>query len=179
MAVQQARGRIEVVSGPMFSGKTSYIIRLIERYLISKKKVVAIKWKGDVRYSDKNVIITHNGRSCESHAMNNETLNLPDEDADVVVIDEGQFFKDIVNFSETLANQGKIVIVAALLGTFERKGFNDILNLLPKVEKITFLDAICDFCHEEGAAFSKRVIDNDDVELVGSDIYKACCRKCW
>lgn len=65
---------------------------------------------------------------------------------DVVAIDEGQFYPDIVEFCEELANMGIIVMVAALDGTFQRKGFGNILNLLPVAEKVTKLTAVCVYC---------------------------------
>lgn len=65
---------------------------------------------------------------------------------DVVGIDEGQFFSDIVDFCEVLANMNKIVVVAALDGTFERKPFGNIINLIPLAEKVSKLNAVCVYC---------------------------------
>ena len=76
---------------------------------------------------------------------------------DVVAVDEGQFFNDIVGVCERLANEGKIVIVAALDGTFQRKPFGNILNLVPLAERLTKLSAVCVECGKE-AAFTKRII---------------------
>lgn len=76
---------------------------------------------------------------------------------DVVAVDEGQFFPDIVEFCEELADFGVVVLVAALDGTFQRKPFGSILDLLPLAEKVTKLSAICVECSAE-AAFTKRVV---------------------
>lgn len=78
---------------------------------------------------------------------------------DVVAIDEGQFYPDIVDFCEELANNGTIVMVAALDGTFQRKPFGNIINLLPVAEKVTKLTAVCVYCGSE-ASFTQRVIES-------------------
>lgn len=77
---------------------------------------------------------------------------------EVIAIDEGQFFEDIAEFCEDLANNGKIVIVAALDGTFERKAFNKILDLIPLCEKVKKLTAVCYYCKMENASFTKRTV---------------------
>jgi thymidine kinase len=78
---------------------------------------------------------------------------------DVVAIDEGQFFPDIVEVSEYLANEGKVVIIAALDGTFQRKPFGNILNLVPLAEQVSKLSSVCMDCGKE-AAFTRRTVDN-------------------
>lgn len=80
--------------------------------------------------------------------------------ADVVGIDEGQFFEDIVEFAEDLANAGKVVIVAALDSTFQRKPFGNIINLVPLSEKVIKLTAVCVYCTEP-AAFTLRTIESE------------------
>lgn len=85
---------------------------------------------------------------------------------DVVAIDEGQFYPDIVEFCEDLANLGVIVMVAALDGTFQRKPFGNIINLLPVAEKVTKLTAVCVYCSNE-ASFTQRVIESEEIELIG------------
>lgn len=84
----------------------------------------------------------------------------------MVAIDEGQFFPEIVDFAEELANKGVIVIIAALDSTFQRKPFGNIINLLPLAEKVTKLSAVCVVCAEE-AAFTQRTVDNQEIELIG------------
>lgn len=98
---------------------------------------------------------------------------------DVVAIDEGQFFPDICEYAESLANQGIVVIVAALDGTFQRKPFGHILDLVPLAEIVTKLSAVCIDCGKE-AAFTKRVVDSQEIELIGGDeTYKPVCRGCF
>ena len=97
----------------------------------------------------------------------------------MVAIDEGQFFSDIVDFCEDLADFGINVLVAALDGTFQRKPFGNIINLLPIAEKVTKLTAVCVYCAGE-AAFTKRVVDSEEIELIGGEEeYKPVCRNCF
>ena len=98
---------------------------------------------------------------------------------DVVGIDEGQFFEDIVDFSQDLANSGTIVIVAALDSTFQRKPFGNIINLVPLAEKVYKLTAVCVYCTQP-AAFTQRTIESQEVELIGgAESYKPVCRQCF
>ena len=85
---------------------------------------------------------------------------------EVVAIDQGQFYNDIVEFCEDLANLGIIVLVAALDGTFQRKPFGNIINLLPMAEKVIKLTAVCVYCANE-ASFTQRIIESQEVELIG------------
>ena len=99
-------------------------------------------------------------------------------DYQVIGIDEGQFFTDIVEFSEKAANSGKIVIVSSLQGTFLRGSFPNILTLLPKCEKIKKLSAICKLC-KENASFTFRQAGNDSKRMIGgADMYMPLCREC-
>lgn len=96
-----------------------------------------------------------------------------------MAIDEGQFFPDIVEISEKLANEGVVVIIAALDGTFQRKPFNKILSLVPLAEQVTKLSAVCIDCGKE-AAFTRRTVASQEVELIGGEeSYKPVCRKCF
>jgi thymidine kinase len=98
---------------------------------------------------------------------------------DVVAIDEGQFFPDIVEVSERLANEGVVVVIAALDGTFQRKPFGHILSLVPMAEQVIKLSAVCIECGSE-AAFTRRTVDSQEVELIGGEeSYKPVCRACF
>lgn len=98
---------------------------------------------------------------------------------DVLGVDEGQFFPDVISFSESLANLGKVVIIAALDGTFQRQAFGDISKLVPLSESIIKLNAICMVCHNT-AAFTKRISNEEKVEIIGgADKYMAVCRECY
>ncbi|KYO27386.1 thymidine kinase, cytosolic [Alligator mississippiensis] len=97
----------------------------------------------------------------------------------VIGIDEGQFFPDIVEFCEAMANAGKTVIVAALDGTFQRKAFGSILNLVPLAESVVKLNAVCMECYQE-ASYTKRLGAEREVEVIGgADKYHSVCRLCY
>eukprot|EP00698_Gefionella_okellyi_P022423 TRINITY_DN7430_c0_g1_i2.p1 TRINITY_DN7430_c0_g1~~TRINITY_DN7430_c0_g1_i2.p1 ORF type:complete len:150 (+),score=31.34 TRINITY_DN7430_c0_g1_i2:263-712(+) len=101
------------------------------------------------------------------------------DDYDCIGIDEGQFFPDIVDWAEEQANKGKAVIVAALDGTFQRKPFGSVLDLIPLAEAVTKLTAVCINCHQP-AAFSKRIGSETAVEVIGgAEKYVSVCRACF
>ena len=97
----------------------------------------------------------------------------------VIGLDEGQFFTDVVEFAENLANIGKTVVIAALDGTYQRQKFNRILELVPLSEHVVKLNAVCMMCAGD-AAFTKRIKSNDDrLEVIGgAETYMATCREC-
>lgn len=101
------------------------------------------------------------------------------QDYDCIGIDEGQFFPDLVQWVEEMANAGKHIIVAALDGTFQRKPFGDVLDLIPMAEAVTKLTAVCMQCHQP-ASFSKRLGDETEVEVIGgAEKYISVCRSCY
>ncbi|XP_029783941.1 thymidine kinase, cytosolic isoform X1 [Suricata suricatta] len=151
----KTRGQIQVILGPMFSGKSTELMRRVRRFQIAQYKCLVIKYAKDTRYSSS--FSTHDRNTMEAlpacllRDVAQEALGVA-----VVGIDEGQFFPDIVEFSETMANAGKTVIVAALDGTFQRKAFGTILNLVPLAESVVKLTAVCMECFRE-AAYTKRL----------------------
>ncbi|XP_070580666.1 thymidine kinase, cytosolic-like [Ptychodera flava] len=173
------RGQIQVIFGPMFSGKTTELIRRIKRFQIANHSCLIIKYAKDDRY-DKNGVATHD-REVKTAVAATELCNVKKTamDYDVIGIDEGQFFPDTVAFCEEMASKGKKVIVAALDGTFQRKGFGDILNLVPLAESVIKLNAVCMHCYNE-AAYTKRIGAETAVEIIGgTDKYLAACRECF
>ncbi|XP_025081411.1 thymidine kinase, cytosolic-like [Pomacea canaliculata] len=177
--VKGQSGHIELIIGPMFSGKTTELIRRLKRYRVAQYGCLIVKYAGDTRYTD-NGVATHDRQTLP--AISTKTLAPIFSDAltyDVIGIDEGQFFTDVVSFSDQLANEGKIVIVAALDGTFQKKAFGDILNLVPVAENVTKLSAICAICYQS-AAFTRRKTKENEVEVIGGgDKYVAVCRTCF
>ena len=185
------KGKIELIIGPMFSSKSTTLLARLRRYEAAKKKCIGINHSLDSkRYTDDygGGIRTHdNDRHSDSYSRTNLYQTKEEEysigniykDVDVIIIDEGHWFSDIVSFCEEMANKGKIIIVAALSGTFERKPFNDILYLCSIAEKITHLTAICTICGKT-AHFTKRIGDSKEINLPGGeDGYMACCRSCY
>lgn len=172
-------GEIQLILGPMFSEKTSELIRRIRRYMIAGMKCQAVKYSGDTRYDDSK-ISTHDLIMWTAISSNNITVMMTDLlQYDVIAIDEGQFFEDINECAEKLANNGKIVIISALSGSFQRETIGMLHELIPKVEKITMLNAVCVLCKKDGA-FTQRIGDEMELELIGGlDKYRAVCRSCF
>ena len=101
------------------------------------------------------------------------------KDYDAIAIDEGQFFTDILEMCEEMANNGKHIIVAGLDGTFERKPFGKLINLVAVAEKVTKLTSICAYCYNL-ASFTQRTTKSKEVELIGGEeTYRPVCRKCF
>lgn len=173
------KGQIQVIFGPMFSGKSTELLRRIKRFQIANYTCLLVKYAKDVRY-DQTGVATHDRQV--SKATPAERLYALSEEAEkshVIGIDEGQFFPDCVQFAEEMANKGKIVIVAALDGTFQRQGFGNILNLVPLAESVIKLNAVCMQCYRE-ASYTKRIGAETDLEVIGgSDKYMAVCRNCF
>nr|XP_056719974.1 thymidine kinase, cytosolic [Euleptes europaea] len=175
----KARGQIQVIFGPMFSGKSTELMRRVRRFQIAQYKCLLIKYAKDTRYSA-NGVSTHDRNTMEALSacclkdVHQEALS-----SAVIGIDEGQFFPDIVEFSEAMANAGKTVIVAALDGTFQRKAFGNILQLVPLAESVVKLNAVCMECYRE-ASYTKRLGIEKEVEVIGgADKYHSVCRVCY
>ncbi|XP_026214681.1 thymidine kinase, cytosolic [Anabas testudineus] len=176
---RKARGQIQVIFGPMFSGKSTELMRRVRRFQIAQYHCLVIKYAKDTRYSDKGMA-THDKNTMAAIPANClvdvKSLALQ---ACVIGIDEGQFFPDVVEFCEEMANLGKVIIVAALDATFQRKPFGNILNLVPLAESVVKLHAVCMQCYKE-AAYTKRIGAEKEVEVIGgADKYQAVCRKCY
>lgn len=176
-----SKGHIELILGPMFSGKTTELLRRLRRYEIGRHTCLLIKHGADVRYSDCDVYthdkIRREATSCETRLSEISAKDLAS--ATIIGIDEGQFFEDLPDFCESMSNAGKIVIVSALSGTFERKLFESVQRTMPYAESWTQLCAICMECGRD-AAFTKRSSSCTElVQIGGKSKYKALCRQCW
>ncbi len=172
-------GWIEVIAGCMFSGKTEELIRRLRRAQIAKLNVKVFKPKIDNRYS-KEKIVSHSEQSLSSIIVETpqEILKLA-KDAQVVGIDEAQFFsQELVDVCNQLANEGKRVVVAGLDQDYRGIPFEPIPQLLAQAEYITKTLAICVKCGNP-ADKTQRTIATKERVLVGAlDSYEARCRKC-
>jgi thymidine kinase len=172
-------GWIEVVCGCMFSGKTEELIRRLRRAQIAQQKVAIYKPKIDNRYSAEQ-IVSHSEQSLIAQVVEDASEILKTAgDAQVIGIDEGQFFKaNIVEVCETLANHGKRVIVAGLDQDYRGKPFEPIPQLLAIAEYITKTLAICVICGNPADRTQRKNAQHDLVVVGAKDIYEARCRKC-
>jgi thymidine kinase len=174
---KEMSGSIEVIVGSMFSGKTTELQRRVRRHRIAGRKCVMIKFGDDVRY-DAASVCSHD--QVKSPAI--PTHHLHDVDItgyDVVGIDEAQFFDDLVEWCEMVANSGKIVIAAGCDGTYQKKPFGRILELIPCAEHVTKLSAVCTFCHKDASFTHCKHPDGSAVQIGGAELYTALCRACF
>lgn len=173
-------GRIEVVCGSMFSGKTEELIRRMKRAKFAKQKVEIFKPSLDTRYSDVDVV-SHDQHSIPSTPVDNSsTIALLSSDIDVVGIDEAQFLDDgLVDVCNDLANRGVRVIVAGLDMDFKGKPFGPIPALCAIADEVTKVHAICVKCGAL-AYVSHRLVANDKRVLLGEQAeYEPLCRECY
>jgi thymidine kinase len=172
-------GWIEVIAGCMFSGKTEELIRRLRRATIAKQKVKVFKPKIDTRYSEGS-IVSHSEQSLPSTIIEDvrEIIHLS-KDAQVVGIDEAQFFSnDLMHVCNTLASNGKRVIVAGLDQDYRGIPFEPMPQLLAIAEYITKTLAICVNCGNPADKTQRKIISLERVVVGASDIYEARCRKC-
>eukprot|EP00753_Platysulcus_tardus_P017368 PLAT6384.2.p1 GENE.PLAT6384.2~~PLAT6384.2.p1 ORF type:complete len:310 (-),score=79.44 PLAT6384.2:29-865(-) len=200
------RGELQLIVGPMFSGKSTELLRRLRRYMHAEKECLVVKYLADKRYHDTD-LATHDLQRMEARPCS-ELSELGDDylHYDVIGIDEGQFFPDVSgrclffpprdracrrccsrshchlqlgSFVDRAADQGKVVIVAALDGTFQREPFGEVCNLIPKAEAVTKLTSVCALCHAD-AAFTKRIGKSTEVKLIGGkETYMPVCRSCY
>ena len=173
-------GRIEVVCGSMFSGKTEELIRRMKRAKFAKQKVEIFKPSIDTRYSDEDVV-SHDQNSIHSTPIESSgSLLLLASDIDVVGIDEAQFFDNgLVEVCNELANRGVRVIVAGLDMDYKGVPFGPIPALCAIADEVTKVHAICVRCGAL-AYVSHRLISNDRRVLLGEkDEYEPLCRECY
>ena len=175
------QGWIEVIVGSMFSGKSEELIRRLRRAQIARQKVQIFKPQVDVRYSTAH-IVSHSEMRIESVPVktSRELLERVEKNTEVVGIDEGQFFDPgLPAACNTLADQGKRVIVAGLDKDYLGKPFEPMPQLLAIAEYITKTLAICMVCGNP-ANHTQRLVAVDDRVLVGAEgTYEARCRRCF
>ncbi|MBX5483440.1 MAG: thymidine kinase [Myxococcaceae bacterium] len=173
-------GWIEVVCGPMFSGKTEELIRRIKRAVYGKQKVQVFKPKLDNRYDDTQVV-SHSQLRLVSTPIDRaeEIFYHLDPETKVVGIDEVQFLgPDVVQVCEALASRGLRVICAGLDQDYRGRPFEPMPQLLAVAEYVTKVHAICVVCGNP-ANRSQRITPSPERVLVGAaDAYEARCRKC-
>lgn len=177
-------GKIEVITGCMFSGKSEELIRRLKRAKIAKQKVKVFKPSIDTRYSIVEVV-SHAGDKIEAIpiASSKDILNQIDKDTDVVGIDEAQFFdNEIIDVLRKLSKEGIRVVVAGLDMDFRGEPFGPMPFIMAIADEVLKLHAICTVCGED-ATMTQRLINgepasyNDPVVMIGaSETYEARCK---
>jgi len=164
----------------MFSGKTEELIRRLKRARIARQHVEIFKPSIDLRFAVDEVV-SHDENVLSSTAVNTATqILLLADDADVVGIDEAQFFDiELVDVCQTLARQGKRVIVAGLDQDYLGKPFEPVPQLMAVAEYVTKLHAVCVVCGSP-ANHSQRLTSGDDRVMIGArETYEPRCRACF
>ena len=165
--------KIEIILGPMFSGKSTELLRRTSRYEAIGKKIMYINHSLDTRYGlDK--ISTHDHQETKAvmtpklmHVLKTEPFN----ECDIIAINEAQFFTDLIEFCKISMDEfGKHIIIAGLDGDYRREPFGDILQLIPLAESddVIKLSAYCKICAVK-ASFTKRVTPDPSQIVIGTD----------
>lgn len=174
-------GWIEVVCGPMFSGKSEELIRRLRRARIARKRVQVFKPRIDNRYSHEE-IVSHADQRMASEVVDGaqDILGILDWRTQVVGIDEANFMGPaLVEIAERLADSGKQVIIAGLDTDYLGRPFPPIPELLARAESITKTLAICMRCGNP-AKHTQRLVESEDLIVVGATgMYEARCRRCF
>ncbi|MFT7618198.1 MAG: thymidine kinase [Planctomycetota bacterium] len=174
-------GWIEVICGPMFSGKTEELIRRITRAYYAKQPVQIFKPAVDVRY-DETKVVSHNGRAIDSIviARGSEIFDHLNDDTRIVAIDEAQFLEDdTVRVARELAAEGRRVIVAGLDQDYQGKPFDTMMQFLVEAEYITKNLAICLSCGAPAHRNQRLIEASGRLILGGTSEYEARCRACF
>lgn len=175
-------GYLEIIIGPMFSGKTSKLLDLYKQYTFCDVKVAVINHSEDTRY-DANMLSSHDKvmihciqTTSLSHLTNEDEIY----DAGVILINEGQFFADLYGFVFDMLKFNKKIYVSGLDGDFERKKFGQILDLIPLCDKVTKMTSLCSLCKNgTPGLFSMRLTKEKKQMVIGSSNYIPVCRVCY
>jgi thymidine kinase len=174
-------GWIEVICGPMFSGKSEELIRRLRRAMIARKRVEVFKPAVDNRYSN-DEIVSHGDLRMKSQVVSSalEIVDRIDWRSEVVGVDEANFMgPELVDVAQRLADGGKQVIIAGLDTDYMGRPFAPVPDLLAHAEFITKTLAICVRCGNP-AKHTQRLRGSEDLIVVaGSDMYEARCRRCF
>ncbi|HET9201562.1 MAG TPA: thymidine kinase [Acidimicrobiia bacterium] len=175
------QGWVEVICGPMFSGKSEELIRRVTRYQIARVPVQTFKPRLDVRYADDEVV-SHSSLKVEAIPVEtaDELLRRVEDGTKVIGVDEGQFFdQGLVDVVEHLAAAGKQVIVAGLDTDYLRRPFEPIPTLCDRAEYVTKMLAVCHRCGGPGM-YTQRTVRSEELVVLGAQgAYEARCRVCY
>ena len=195
--MHQSASYLELFIGPMFSGKTSKIVEIYKQCLFCSIPVAVINHSIDKRY-DNTLLSTHDkvmipciqtNKLKDIWYYDNVTFDavlhrLDDSvkliNADVILINEGQFFEDLLPAVEHMLQHNKKIYISGLDGDFERKKFGQILDLIPLCDTVTKMTSLCGLCKNgTRGIFSKRITSEKEQTVVGSDNYITVCRSCY
>lgn len=174
---------LEIVLGPMFSGKSSYALSYIRKQMAIGRNVVAVKPSIDTRYSTQDEIVTHNNDRVPCVLWDPSIDLTPNRfvlQADCVVVEEAQFFRGLSFFCEYLLQLGIHVVLVGLDGDTHRKPFREILDCIPWANKVTKLCAFCSVCNDGTEApytqYKSNTYQNgSQIDVGGPEKYQTVC----
>jgi thymidine kinase len=194
--MQQSTASLELFLGPMYSGKTSKLLEIYKQCSFCNIPVAVINHCADTRYHE-SMLSTHdkvmipciqtqkisdiwNNIDINQTFTNNASKHIKLRTAEVILINEGQFFEDLYSCVNDMLCEKKKVYVAGLDGDFERNRFGQILDLIPICDSVTKFKSLCSIC-KNGAPgiFSLRLTKEKQQTLIGSDNYIPVCRNCY
>ena len=189
-------GYLEIILGSMYSGKSTRLLEIYKQCIFCNIPVIIINHSIDTRYHE-SMVSTHDKvmapciqttklndiwdyNDIDCHFNENSENHLKLRMADVILINEGQFFKDLNTVVEDMLKHNKRVYICGLDSDFERKKFGQILDLIPLCDKVSKLTSLCSQCKDgTPGIFSMRLTSEKQQTLVGSDNYIPVCRKCY
>ena len=174
-------GRLEVITGGMFSGKSEELVRRLRRALIARQRIQVFKPRADTRHHEE-VLVTRDNRELAASSVGSsaELRQALELETEVVGIDEAQFFDDgLVDLVTEMADSGVRVIVAGLDQDFLREPFGPMPRILALAEFVDKVHAVC-VCCGRLAQYSQRIAGGGEQVQVGdSEAYEARCRQCY
>ena len=190
------KGYLELIIGPMYSGKTSKLLEIYKQCKLCDITVCVVNHSLDNRYHDsmlsshdKIMIPCMNIDNLSDLWFVNDELNSDKNqhsgyklirNSDVILINEGQFFNNLYNVVNDMLKNKKVVYICGLDGDFERKKFGEILDLIPLCDKVNKLTSLCSICKNgTPGIFSMRITNEKEQTVIGSDNYLPVCRVCY
>lgn len=169
--------QLELILGCMYSGKSSTLLKKLGEWKSMGKQCAVINHTNDTRCGEE--VRTHSGSTYQAYKYHSLATFKSWQDYDVILVDEGQFFPDIVGCVQTYLTAGKTVIVAGLSGDSKQKPFENICGLLSLADRVVYTRALCSICRDgTPASFSRRLVKSKARLLPGgADVYMAVCRK--
>jgi len=193
--ISVSAGYLELIIGPMYSGKTSKLLELYKQFTFCGINTMVINYHADTRYSDTH-LSTHDKTMIpckQAHTLHGDIADLNNPNyiqetdqqiefinAQVILINEGQFFEDIVSWTKCATEvYKKSVYICGLDGDFKREKFGSWLDLIPLCDKVSKLHSYCSHCKKKPAIFSHRLSKEKEQIMIGSDCYVPLCRGCY
>ena len=193
MNYNKKMGKLEIIMGTMFSGKTSYLLNKIALFVELNLKVLYINIdfddRSELEFSTHNPIFNSSDFKNKDKMIENLTMskvrdfsNISFESYDIIMIDEAHFFDDIIKFTKKLLDNKKHVIIATLIADYKGNKFGKVLDLIPICDEVIRLESYCIECSKQKkinkAIYSKRINKNkESIDIGGSDKYIAVCRE--